>query len=143
MEKFTEICGNPRASVAREICIHFAVTKYTVNLATLPGMWLVQPKKEKEKKNAKNCALGQADGCGHSTKTTVAWAIGLMATFVSIPRRNSYRDFRSVFAILVFMEFRDEKRPITIFAEMLDQERAQVPLWGPAPVSAATFLRFG
>ena len=97
---------------------------------------------------------GQADGCGHSTKTTVAWAIGLMATFVSTRRRNPYRDFppppavshsrfRSVFAILGFWEFWDEKRFLPIFAETLDQERAQVPLWGPAPVSGATFLLLG
>jgi hypothetical protein len=47
----------------------------------------------------------------------------------------------SVFAILVFREFRDEKRAIPILAETLDQERAQVPLWGPAPMSGATFYR--
>ena len=29
------------------------------------------------------------------------------------------------------------------FSETLDQERAQVPHWGPAPVSGATFLRLG
>jgi len=33
--------------------------------------------------------------------------------------------------------------PFRFFAETLDQERAQVPLWGPAPVSGATFLRLG
>ena len=34
-----EICGNPRAGVTRKICIYVFVTKYTVNLATLPGTW--------------------------------------------------------------------------------------------------------
>ena len=77
-----------------------------------------------------------------------------MATFVSTRRRNSYRDFppppavshgrfRSVFPLLVFWEFWDEKRFSPIFAETLDQERAQVPLWGPVPVSGATFLLLG
>jgi hypothetical protein len=49
----------------------------------------------------------------------------------------------SVFAILVFWDFRDEQRSISILAETLDQERAQVPLWGPALVSGATFYGLG
>jgi hypothetical protein len=44
------------------------------------------------------------------------------------------RPFLLALPILVFWEFRDEKRSIPILAETLDQERAQVPLWGPAPV---------
>ena len=43
----------------------------------------------------------------------------------------------------VFWEFWDEKRFSPIFAATLDQERAQVPLWGPAPMSGATVLRLG
>jgi hypothetical protein len=59
------------------------------------------------------------------------------------PPAVSHSRFWSVFAILVFWEFWDEKRFSPIFAETLDQERAQVPLWGPDPVSCATFLLLG
>jgi hypothetical protein len=44
---------------------------------------------------------------------------------------------------LIFREFVDEKRSISVLAGTLDQERAQVPLSGPVSVSGATFLRGG
>jgi hypothetical protein len=97
---------------------------------------------------------GQADDCGHSTKNYCS--SGHRTCYGKPPYQDGIqtgtshhlRPFllavpRSVFAILVFREFLDEKRPIPTLAETLHQERAQVPLWGPAPVSGATFYRVG